>query len=100
MIGAIECNKSGPSGIFPRRFEGALNCLGATVGEIDASQCGRQHMRQLGRQRRLALQHILAINHYMQMAPELTVDRGDYCRMAMTERRHAYPGDQVEVAAP
>src|SRR5580658_3789692 len=100
VIGAVECNKGLAAGELARRFERAFDRLRAAVGKIGPGKGGRQMLGEPLREPHLRLEHVLAINHHVQMAARLTLDRGEYGRIAVAERRNADPGDEIEMTAP
>src|SRR5579864_9286754 len=98
MVGAIEGHKGLPRGMFAGCLKRPFNRFRATIREIHPIQpCGK-HACEARRKFRLCFDNVLAVDHHMQMAPELTRDCLQHRAMAMAESRHSYTGDHVEIA--
>src|ERR1019366_5797335 len=70
------------------------------VGEIHALERSREKLGEPSRQHNLALDHILAVHHDVQMASRLLPDRGEHLGMPVAEGRDADPRDEIEIAPP
>src|SRR6266851_1716099 len=98
MVCAIEGHKGLPCGMFAGRLERSLNRFRTTIREIHPIEpCGKHDGEACG-QFRLRFDNVLAVDHHMQMAPELTRDCLVHRRMTMAKSRHSYSSDHVEIA--
>src|SRR5208282_1891346 len=98
VIGAVEGYELAPAGVFARGLERALDRLGAAVGEVHAAEARRQQSGEAPGQRDLRFDHVLAVNHHMQMTAHLGFDRAQHRRMAVAERGDGDSRDEIEVA--
>src|SRR5271155_4266862 len=99
MIGALEGDQVGASGMLARGLESALDRLGAAVSKVDAAKAGRQSFGQPCGEARLRLDDVFAVNHYVEMAAGLCGECRKYGRIAVAQGAHADAGDKVEIAA-
>src|ERR1700682_436497 len=100
VICAVERHESTATGEFARGLERTFNRLRTTIGKIHAREFRRQQFAQAARKSNLALDYVLAINHDVQMAARLRLDRGDHFAMPMAERRDADTCDEIQIAPP
>src|SRR6266851_5857624 len=98
MVSTIEGHKGLPRGMFAGRLERSLNRFRTTIREIHPIEpCGKHGGEACG-QFRLRFDNVFAVDHHMQMAPELTRDCPEHRRMTMAESRHSYSSNHVEIA--
>ena len=99
VIRPVERHESRASGELARHLKRTLDRFRPAVGEIDALKRPGEKLNQPSRQGNLALDHVLAIHHDVQVAPRLLRDRGQHLGMSMAEGTDADPGDEIEIAA-
>src|SRR5208282_6133501 len=90
--------ESRASGELARHLQRTFDRFCPTVGKIHALERSREKLGEPSRQPDLALDHVLAVHHDVQMASRLLRDRGQHLGMSMPEGRDANPRDEIEIA--
>src|SRR6202046_1723590 len=99
VIGAVKRDEARTAGKLARDFQSALDRLGSSVGEIDTLEGRRKQLDEPPRQLHLALDHILAVHHDVQMASRLRRNRVEHFGISVAERGHSDAGDEIEITA-
>src|ERR1700735_2701288 len=99
VIGAVKRDEARTAGKLARDFQSALDRLGSAVGEIDTLEWRRKQLDEPPRQLHLALDHILAVHHDVQMASRLRRNRVEHFGISVAERGHSDAGDEIEIPA-
>src|SRR5208283_1536758 len=99
VIGAVKPDEARTAGKLARDFQRALDRLGTAIREIHALERRRQQLDEPPRQLHLALDHVLAVHHDVQMAPRLRCDSVEHFGIAVAECGHSDAGDEIEVTA-
>src|SRR5580704_13768921 len=99
VIRAVERDEARSAGKLARDFQRALDRLSPAVGEIHALERRREQLDEPPRQLHLALDHILAVHHDVQMASRLRCDRVEHFGISVAERGHSDTRDEIEITA-
>src|SRR5208282_4641690 len=97
MIRAVERNESRASCELARHLQRTFDSFRPAVGEIYALERSRQKLDEPARQHHLALDHVLAVHHDVQMAPRLLRDRIEHLGLSVAESRHPDSRDEIEI---